>query len=115
MYEMFWYWETLTDHKTEGTGPATFTAGADEEIIDKLVASKVAIIDKLEARWADGRAHVAGANITAGDFTLLSQVTSTWDNDHLRNPSVKEKIQAHLANKTHVPRVIEGIKSAVGA
>ena len=24
MYEMFWYWETLADHKTTGTMPAIF-------------------------------------------------------------------------------------------
>ena len=111
-YEMFWYWEMLKDHKTEGTMGAFFKENCEEEVIEKVVNSKIAIIDKCDDRWADGRAHVAGANITAADFSLLGSVTSCWDNANLRNPSLRERIQAHLATKTNVTRVIQGIREA---
>ena len=109
---MMWFFETNGDHEPAEMRTAIFTEGAEQAVLDKTVENFQALANKYNARWADGRAHVAGANITAADFSLLASVTSCWDNANLRNPSLRERIQAHLATKTNVTRVIQGIREA---
>ena len=65
----------------------------------------------METRWADGRAHVAGANFTAGDYAILRFYTAMLTNPHLKNPAVSQALQPYVEAKPNVMRVINGIKS----
>ena len=72
------------------TRPAIFTAGADEEVINKFIAGIKGLVDKCDERWADGRERVGGtvANVAAGDLVLLAGYTSLITNPNLRNPRI---------------------------
>ena len=111
MYEMNWYTETLKDHEKKELTPAIFTAGCDQEIIDGFIANYGEFYDKLEARWADNRTHVAGNTITAADYYLLAGYTSVATNPNLRNPAVGAGIKAKVESCPNVMRVINSIKN----
>ena len=91
--------------------PAIFTEGADQAIIDAFIENWSAFYDKVEARWADNRAHVAGANITFVDYYLLSGYTSIATNPNLRNPAVGAGIKAKVESCPNIMRVINNIKA----
>ena len=44
---------------------------------------------KMNARFADGRAHVAGDKITAADFALLATFTSIFENQGCIHDALK--------------------------
>ena len=111
MYEMHWYTETLKDHEKKDLNAAIFTAGADQAIIDGFIANYGEFYDKLEARWADNRTHVAGNTITAADYYLLAGYTSVAINPNLRNPTVGAGIKAKVESCPNVMRVITSIKN----
>lgn len=69
-----------------------------------------ALTAKLEARWADGRTRVAGANITAADYSILTSYTSVTSNANLRNPSLTARLTAIHEGTTNVKRVVAAIK-----
>ena len=75
LYEMNWYFETLKDGEKKEQAPALFTAGADQAIIDAAVETFTGIYDLFEARFSDGRAHVAGNSITIADYCALASYT----------------------------------------
>ena len=108
---MIWFIETNLDHKKPEHGPAVFTAGADEALIAAAVENTKAQLDKWNARWADGRAHVAGANKTKEDYNLLTMFTSIFENTHARNPSFGAAVLAHAHTLEHVMRVVNHIKA----
>ena len=109
-YENMWFYETLADHEPPEARAAIFQAGVDQAILDKSVENFIAYINKIEARWSDGRAHASGANVTAADFTMLYQFTGFISNTNLRNPSMCERMMEHYNTLTHVPRVVDNIK-----
>ena len=76
-----------------------------------MVEEHVKLMNKCEARWADGRAHCAGPNLTASDFSLLAAYTSFFSNPNIRNPSFSERMVAHCANLPNVQRVLQGVMS----
>ena len=72
---MHWYFETVNDHDYAKHFNAIYTEGAPEEQINGWIDNVKDLITKADERWADGRAHAAGANITAADYHVLSQFT----------------------------------------
>ena len=112
MYEIMWFFETIADHKPEAEYRAVlFTENAAQESIDKMVEEQIKLMNKCEARWADGRAHCSGADITAADFFLHTAFTSWYNNPNIRNPSFSERIMVHYATLPHTIRVMDNIKS----
>ena len=75
----------MLDHEPAEFRVAVFTADAPAEAIEKTVEVTIKLLDKFEARWADGRAHVAGVDLTAADFSFLTAYTSLIANQNLRN------------------------------
>ena len=69
---MMWFFETNGDHEPAEMRAAIFVEGAEQAVLDKTVENFQALANKYNARWADGRAHVAGATLTAADFALLT-------------------------------------------
>ena len=94
------------------TRPAIFTAGADEEVINKFIAGIKGFVDKCDEHWADGRERVAGpgANVTAGDLVLLTGYTSLITNSNLRNPRVSTELSEYVQTKENYMRVLNKIK-----
>ena len=109
-YEMMWFFETNGDHEPAEMRAAIFTEGAEQAVLDKTVENFQALANKYNARWADGRAHVAGATLTAADFALLTQFTSFISNSNLRNPSLSERCMEHYNTLENVKRVVDNIK-----
>ena len=88
VYELNWVYETLKDLDKDGFGGAVFGDAPSQEIIDGYLGIAKSKIDALDTRFADGRAHAAGANITVADYSLLHSYTTVALNDHLKNPAV---------------------------
>lgn len=95
----------------EGFMTAFFKQEATADEIAKTVSLNCEVVDKLDKMFSDGRSRVAGENITAGDFELLTGWTSVIANPKARNPSCNEQIKAHCETKTHYMRVLNNIKS----
>ena len=110
-YEMHWYFETVNDHDKKDLYGAIFTEGAPDETINGFIENLKALFDKTEARFADGRAHVAGASITAADYFLLSQYTQVVINPNLRNPAIHNALEAYVHPQQNNMRVINAIKA----
>ena len=110
-YELYWYFETVKDHDNKANFGAIFTEGAPEDIINGFINDAKALYDKMEERWADGRVHAAGANITAADYYLLSQYTQAIINPNLRNPIISQTLGPYAAAKPNCMRVINSIKA----
>ena len=108
---MAWFTETNIDHTDKELLPAILVADADEGVIDQAVDNLIVQLNKYNARWADGRTHLAGATLTSLDFVLLSLYTSRFVNTGLLNPSYGVRIKAHLDTLEHVTRVIENVKA----
>ena len=108
---MNWFVETILDHKKPELRPVLFTAGVDQELIDKAVENEKAMLDKFNARWVDGRIYVAGHSKTTADYNLLTLWTSVWANTHGRNPSFNRTVKAHCESLEHVMRILENIKT----
>ena len=101
-YEVMWAGETRVDHdKPEGMA-GLFQENAPAEVIDVCVENMNKLMTKYNTRWADGRAHVAGATLTAADFGLLTAYTSIIANPNLRNPVVSERMKTHYETLEHV-------------
>ena len=113
LYEFHWYFETLKDFEKKELMPVIFAADQSEELQQQFVDNVKALFAKLEERWADGRDHVTGANISAADYYILSNHVSVTTNPNLRNP-VAERLTAAFEETTHVKRVINNIKSELG-
>ena len=113
---MSWYYETDTDHTNKDAAPAIFVENAPQETIDLAVNEAIAMLNKCEARWSDGRAHVAGANITCADFSMLARYTMLMTNPGIKNPSYGERTKAHLESSCpNVLRIINAAKQRVQA
>ena len=80
-----------------------------------VVALLSTIADRLEARFADGRAHVGGAQLTHADFYLLSIVTSHYENLHGKHSHIREAAAAKLHSCPNVMRVVAPMRELCAA
>ena len=87
---------------------------APQEVIDLTIETYSQFLERLDKRWADGRGHVTGTNISAADFHLLSFYTSIIDNKHLSNPEVSKALSQKLESLSNVSRVIDRMKREMG-
>lgn len=111
-FELDWYFESKADADgKQGVFDPIYEAGGTQEQIDFTVETFTAFLERLEVRWADGRKHAAGNDVTAADFSLLGFYTSTVVNPGLYSPQIGErllkKIEDDLPNTN---RVINNIK-----
>ena len=111
MYELNWYYETVADHDPDAVHNAVFTDDASAELIDKCVDVTIKMMNKMEARWADGRAHCSGANVTAADFDFLTTFTKLIANTNLKNKVISDRLLAHFNTLPNHQRVLNGVKS----
>ena len=111
---MAWYFETLKDHEIPEFRQAIMTENCADEILTKCAEEVKKQQVKFEERWADGRAFVAGANVTAADFQFLAGFTCMQGKDGqgnpgLKNPAIATKIREACADATHTTRVLNNI------
>ena len=88
-YEHDWYFETKADADGKPNAfAAIYGKEATNEQIDFTVETFTTFLERLNVRWADGREHAAGRDVTAADFNLLAFYTSILTNPGLYNPQV---------------------------
>ena len=83
---------------------------APEEMKTAFIADCATVLDKFEARWADGRAHAAGSQVTYADFNILTMLTSFLDNPAHMHANVREANLAKIAQCPNFMRVANAIK-----
>ena len=79
-YEAEWYLSTVVDcieMKRDALFVLFNDAPTEEQVQTCIDAMKI-FIDKVEAHYADGRAHAVGDKITYVDFMLLAGMTSMY-------------------------------------
>ena len=86
-----------------------------EEDYEKCISLFGNFIAKVDARLADGRAHIAGDKITSGDFVMLALVTSSYDNPNLKHARIIEALGQQLAAASNVQRVMAPMKELCAA
>ena len=96
-YEAEWFYSTLIDC-VEGK-PAMCAIMQDaptEEAKQACIEILTTMLDKLNARWADGRTTVSGSETTYADFALLAMVVSTYENPNSKHADIREAAAAKL-------------------
>ena len=90
-FEKAWYFETEHDFKSKkGWGTAMMQ---DEVTVVEMYGTidlKKAFMDALDAHFADGREHAAGASVTSADFALLTFYVANVTNQAMRHALVGE-------------------------
>ena len=110
-FELDWYFETKAEFDIEpGVMDAIYKQNATDESISLTVNAFSAFLERLDARWADGRDHVTGRGISAADFNLVAFYTSVITNRGLYNPTVSVKLRGRLEELKNVKRVLENIR-----
>ena len=115
LFEAEWLYGTVVDiiEKPERYVLLKDEATAEEQqaCIDLLSR----FLDKVEARFADGRAHSAGDHITDADFSLLALITGHYDNEHGKHAAIKEATRAKLSSCENVVRVLAPMRELCAA
>ena len=90
-YELDWYFETKADADGKpGAYDAIYNADTNQDQINFTVECFTAFLERLDVRWADGREHIAGRDVTAADFNLIAFYTSIVTNPGLYSPEIGE-------------------------
>ena len=90
-FEKTWYWETEHDWKSKkGWGTAMMQDECTVEEMMTTIDIKKGFMDALDAHFADGREHVAGASVTSADFALLTFYVANVTNQAMRHALVGE-------------------------
>ena len=110
LYECEWALDTFGDVFKSGSQLCTIKPDATDEMKNQFIADCAAAVDKFEARWADGRAHAAGSQVTYFDFSILTMLTSFLDNPAHMHASVREANLAKIAQCPNFMRVANAIK-----
>ena len=100
--------------KKEGVMVPIFNGEADQAAQDNTVAHMQAAMEGLNARFADGRKHAAGENITAADFRLLTIGTSIIENKSLKIPALQERLHEMAKGLENIQRVVDNAKAIPG-
>ena len=91
-YESEWFYSTIVDVVEKPERYVFFKDEPTEEDLEKCIALFGNFITKVDARLADGRAHIAGDKITSGDFVMLAFVTSSYENPNLKHAKIIEAL-----------------------
>ena len=105
MYELCRFYDKQVDRPKEEYKASIFRANTPAEQTDKFVEVNIKIMNNMEARWADGRAHACGANLTAADFSFLA-FYAFISHPNLRNPVIGERLMALFNTLPNLQRVL---------
>ena len=109
-YEQEWFSGTVVDMVEKK--PERYVIMKDGPTEEELTAGTKVYTDflaKVDARLADGRAHMVGDKITATDFAMLAFVKSCYENANLKHAALKEAVAAAYAGSSNVQRVMAPI------
>lgn len=115
VYEVEWFQGTVVDIMESADRFALIKDDATEEMQGKCIAVLKKFIEKIDAQWADGRAHAAGEKITWVDFSMLAAVTSMYENPNGKHAAIKEATLGLLAAATNVQRVLAPMRELCAA
>ena len=111
MFETEWFFSMLYDTFEKPERFAILKDAATEEDMDKCIALFEAVLDKLEARWADGRTSVGKSEgKTAADFCWLSLMTSHFENAGLKHQKIVAACAAKVAACPNIIRITAPMK-----
>ena len=107
-YEVDFYFELKDEYdRMKGISDGYWKEGATEEEIKFTVEQYGVFFRRLDERFMhDLRPHVAGNEITAADFNLLTFYTSVITNKGINTPETGVRLQKMLAKYKHVSRVV---------
>ena len=116
-YDVDFYFELKDEFdRIKGISDGYWKEGATEEEIKFTVEQYGVFFKRLDARFSlDMRPHVAGSEITAADFNLLSFYTSVITNKGINTPETGIRLGKVLARFKHLTRVIDNIKNRLKA
>merc|ERR1711990_1294034 len=121
-YDCEWVLEMMHDTREQfdfikPAAVPVFSGGAkqatDEEKTTAL-ALHVKMLDALENLCKDGRKYLAGDQLTAADFNLLSIVIGAYMNPNGKDPAWNETIKAEYVKRANVKRVMDGLAGEKG-
>jgi len=115
LYESEWFYATIVDCLEKPDRMAIMRDDASEEAKHAAIACFTSFLDRLEAHWADGRAHVAGDSITHADFALLALATGQLDNAHAKHADIHAAVSAKLHSSANVQRVLQPVRELCAA
>ena len=110
VYETEWLYSTVGDVFEKPERFAIMKDDASDEDKQKVIDILNTLIDKCEAQWNDGRAHVGGDAITHADFMFLSLITSHYENAHCKHPSITEAASKKVSESPNVSRVLQPMR-----
>ena len=115
VYELDWYFETKADADLKpGIYDPIYEEKVTSEQIDAFVETFSMFLERLNVRWADGREHAAGKEITAADFNLIAFYTGIVTNPGLIQPQIGERLQSKIESDfPNTKRVIRNIQKHV--
>ena len=114
-YEAEWFYQTLNDVFEKPARFAIMKDDASAEDKQGVIELLNKVMDMMEARFADGREHVAGAAITDADFYWLAIVTSHYENANGKHAEIKEAAAAKVQACPNVQRVLAPMREMCAA
>ena len=115
MYEVEWFQDTFIDTCEKPERFALMRDDADEAARQACIAIINKFLDKIEARFSDGRAHVGGDQITYADFCLLTNATAMWENANGKHADIKAATAAKMQACPNVQRVLAPMRELCAA
>ena len=115
LYEVEWMYAVVVDIIEKPERYALIKDDADEAARQACIDLLCKFMDKLEARFSDGRAHVGGDQITYGDFGLLALVTGMYENAGGKHADIKEATAAKMQACPNVQRVLAPMRELCAA
>ena len=102
LFEVEWMNGVMVDIIEKPERLALKNDDADEPARQACINLLCNFMDKMEERFADGRAHCGGDQITYGDFQLLALVTSYYENAGGKHADIKAATLVKMQNCPNV-------------
>ena len=115
LFEVEWMYGVVVDIIEKPERYALMKDDAEEPARQACIDLLSKFMDKLDERFADGRAHVGGDQITDGDFSLLALVTSHYENAGGKHADIKAATAAKLQSCANVMRVVAPMRELCAA
>ena len=106
LFETEWFYALGFDVFEKPERFALLKDDADDEAQDKCIAILNTLMDRLEARFSDGRTTVGGEQTTHADFYFLALITSHYENPNGKHEKIREAGKAKVQSCPNVMCVL---------
>ncbi len=115
LFEVEWMYGVAVDIIEKPERYALMKDDADEPARQACIELLGKFMDKMDERFADGRAHCGGDQMTHADFTLLALVTSHYENAGGKHADIKAATAAKVQSCANVMRVLAPMRELCAA